>query len=137
MAAQLDPSMGMDPSMEGTLQQEEEEDQYDNGLEDAIRQEQGDADQGPPPPSSPPGAPPCLKSGVWSSSLCVRLSLQLEDVHSKLRCLGGSFHCSIDNFVITNRSDVLIQMKRHITVIIYSSFRPGLSRKQKGRLLRS
>ena len=88
-----------------------------------------------PLPSPPP--PPCLKSGVWSSSLCVRLSLQLEDVHSKLRCLGGSFHCSIDNFVITNRSDVLIQMKRHITVIIYSSFRPGLSRKQKGRLLRS
>ena len=60
MAAQLDPSMGLDPSMEGTLQQEEEEDQYDNGLEDAIRQEQGDADQGvlplhalPPPPGSP------------------------------------------------------------------------------------
>jgi len=53
MAAQLDPSMGMDPSMEGTLQQEEEEDQYDNGLEDAIRQDQGDADQGVPPPSNP------------------------------------------------------------------------------------
>ncbi len=44
MAAQLDPNMGMDPSMDGTLQQEEEEDQYDNSLEDAIHQEQGDAD---------------------------------------------------------------------------------------------
>ncbi|KAL0044112.1 hypothetical protein WJX82_010449 [Trebouxia sp. C0006] len=48
MAAQLDPSMGM----EGTLQQEEEEDQYDNGLEDAIRQDQGDADQDEAPHDS-------------------------------------------------------------------------------------
>ena len=53
MAAQLDPSMGMDPSMERSLQQEEEEDQYNNGLEDAIHQEQGDANQGAPPPSNP------------------------------------------------------------------------------------
>ena len=51
-AAQLDPGMGMDPSMERTLQREEEEDQYDNGLQDAIRQEQGDADQGVPPAST-------------------------------------------------------------------------------------
>ena len=58
MAAQLDPSMGLDPSMERTLQQEEEEDQYNNGLEDAIHEEQGDADQGVPPPSAPP--PPSL-----------------------------------------------------------------------------
>ena len=81
MAAQLDPSMGMDPSMEGTLQQEEEEDQYDNGLEDAIRQEQGDADQGLPPllalSPSPPPPPNTLASNlVWSSSLHVRLSLE-------------------------------------------------------------
>ncbi|DBA70695.1 TPA: hypothetical protein ACH3X2_012071 [Trebouxia sp. C0005] len=52
MAAQLDPSMGMDPSMERTLQQEEEEDQYNNGLEDAIHQEQGDAHQDEAPHDS-------------------------------------------------------------------------------------
>jgi len=64
MASQLDPNMGMDPSMERSLQQEEEEDQYNNGLEDAIHQEQGDADQGAPPPLCPPPPRPCLKSGV-------------------------------------------------------------------------
>ncbi len=63
MASQLDPNMGMDPSMERSLQQEEEEDQYNNGLEDAIHQEQGDADQGAPPPFCPPPPPPMPQ--VW------------------------------------------------------------------------
>ena len=135
MAAQLDPNMGMDPSMERTLQQEEEEDQYNNSLEDAIHQEQSDAGQGVPPPSPP--LPALASSLVWSSSVDVCLSLELEDVHCKHHCPGGSVHCTVRKFVITNKSDVLMQMRRHMTVIIYSSFRPGLSRKQKGRLLRS
>ncbi len=37
----------------------------------------------------------------------------------------------------THKSDLLMQMKRYMTVNVYSSFRPALSRKQKGRLLRS
>ncbi len=50
--------------------------------------------------------------------------------------LQGQFIAILRKFVIITKSDVLTQMKRHMTVIIYSGFRPGLSRKQKGSLLR-
>lgn len=49
MSGQIDPSLGIDtgidPSMERSLQQEEE-DQFDDGPEDAVDQDQGDQNQG-------------------------------------------------------------------------------------------
>ncbi len=50
--------------------------------------------------------------------------------------LQGQFIAILRKFVIITKSDVLTQMKRHMTVIIYSGFRPGINRKQKGSLLR-
>lgn len=88
-----------------------------------------------PPP--PPSHPALASSLVYSSSLHVRLSLEMEDVHSKHHCSEGSLNCRFRKFVITHKSDLLMQMKRYMTVNVYSSFRPALSRKQKGRLLRS
>jgi len=85
----------------------------------------------------PPPPPAHASSLVYSSSLHVRLSLEMEDVHSKHHCSEGSLNCRFRKFVITHKSDLLMQMKRYMTVNVYSSFRPALSRKQKGRLLRS
>jgi len=56
---------------------------------------------------------------------------------ASITALKGQFTAILSKFVNITKSDMLMQMKRHMTVIIYSSFRPGLSRKQKCRLLTS